>query len=563
MQLTIERKLILLFGIMAILFTGFSFYVWNDLKEFESDIERARVIQEEILIAKDLQLQIINVWQFVTDASLTKDREVIEEEARPNFNEAKLSIDRFVQIGDEIEHADDLIILKQDLDKMWQTGIKMFEAYVKDWDQGNVIMEEFDVISDKIITKVEELVAEENSEGEEATEEMLIMVETSLKVVTYVLVAGVLIGLGILFFLRTLGKSITQPLSLMVKATNEVAAGNLSVDISGIKVKNEVGTLAHNFNEMLHALRKLIGDVKEGVELLASSTEEMSASSTQIVEGAREQDMKSSQVATASQELSATIVDVAQNASSASESAKGANEVAAKGSEIVEKSIESINGIAETSEDTARVIEMLGNRSNEVGAIIQVIEEIAGQTNLLALNAAIEAARAGEQGRGFAVVADEVRKLAEKTTDATKQISETINVIQSDTGSALSIMNNEMEAVQSGVSHARDAEAALKDILDRVGKVDSMIENIAIASEEQSTAAEQISSDIESVAGISKDTSSSAEQISTASQDIARLASTLSDSISVFVLSGDNRSTALSKAAVNADSKGDRNRITT
>jgi methyl-accepting chemotaxis protein len=174
-----------------------------------------------------------------------------------------------------------------------------------------------------------------------------------------------------------------------------------------------------------------------------------------------------------------------------------------------------------------QVVAILGTRSQDVGNIIKVIDDIADQTNLLALNAAIEAARAGEYGRGFAVVADEVRKLAEKTTIATKEIGETLGIIQQDTVTSLSSMDDEIQAVEKGVRFTKDAGAALKEIVAQVEKLSLIIQQMAATIEEQSTAAEQISGDIEAASEIIKGTSAGAAQIAQASRDIAELASNL------------------------------------
>jgi len=366
---------------------------------------------------------------------------------------------------------------------------------------------------------------------------LLIRVERSENILTVVFISGVLIGSGIIYFLWNMTNSITKPLASLLKAANDIADGNLSVEIKDITVKNEVGELAKDFNKMTESLRTIIGNVKDNVAQLASAAEEMASSSEQIVGGSQEQNSKSTQVATASQELSSTIIDVARNASDAAETAKEANRVALQGGEIVDKSIESINGIAHVSKETAQMMEQLGNRSNEVGTIIKVINDIAGQTNLLALNAAIEAARAGEQGRGFAVVADEVRKLAEKTTSATKEIGETIKTIQTYTNNAVLSMQNEMNVVENGVGFARNAGTALKEIVSQVEAVSSLITQIASASEEQSSAANQISEDIEIVAKISSNATTSAQQIAMSSQNIAILASDLQSTVGRFKIS--------------------------
>ena len=366
--------------------------------------------------------------------------------------------------------------------------------------------------------------------------ELLADIESSEKILIAVFISGVFIGSGILYYLRMLTLSIAKPLDSLVKAAHEIANGDLSTEIKDIKIDNEVGALAEDFNRMTKSLRALIGDVRDGVSQLAASSEEMAVSSEQIVNGSQEQNSKSTQVAAASHELSATIVDVARNAAEAANSAKEANGTAMLGKEIVGKSVDSINSIAEITRDTAQMMTNLGHLSNEVGKIIQVIEDIASQTNLLALNAAIEAARAGEQGRGFAVVADEVRKLAEKTTKATKEIGNTIKTIQEYTDSAVTSMKNEVKVVEEGVGFVRNAGTALNEIVSQVEEVSSLIQHIATASEQQTTAADQISSDIEVITNITGGAATGAQQIARTSQNIANLASDLNTTIGKFKL---------------------------
>ena len=282
----------------------------------------------------------------------------------------------------------------------------------------------------------------------------------------------------------------------------------------------------------------IIREIRSSTELLASSSDELSASAVQIAGGTRSQSAKASQVSTSAQELSASIIDVAKNVSGVSEAAKEANTVAVKGGQIVTRTIKAMNGISGTARESSRIIATLGGRSDEIGNIINVIDDIADQTNLLALNAAIEAARAGEQGRGFAVVADEVRKLAEKTMKATKEIGSMIKAMQDETKKAIDSMEAEVRAVEEGVMLAQEADGALREILAKGDVVTSMVHHITTATEQQSAATGQISGDIESVVNVIDETSSSAQQIARASEEIAELALRLKSTVEMFRIEG-------------------------
>ena len=237
--------------------------------------------------------------------------------------------------------------------------------------------------------------------------------------------------------------------------------------------------------------------------------------------------------------MSAKIVESSQNAAFATESARNAAEVAGEGGYVVQQTIEGMKAISESVKASAATIVELGKRSDEIGEIISVIDDIADQTNLLALNAAIEAARAGEQGRGFAVVADEVRKLAERTTRATAEIASMIKSIQEDTSGAVSSMEEGTIQVESGMAFAVKAGDSLKSIVSVVNVVQDMIEQIATASDEQSTAAEQISNNVSKIASVTKLSAQSAEQMATTAEELNRQTEALNELVGRFKLEED------------------------
>ena len=330
-------------------------------------------------------------------------------------------------------------------------------------------------------------------------------------------------------------RSIIVPINSVVEMLKDIAEGegDLTKRIN-VDSKDELGDMAKWFNKFIENLQVIIGNIAKTSHTLVSASNQMAEASNNIASGTEEQNLRSSQVATASQEMSATVIEVAENASGASEAAKEANTAAAKGGDIVSKTIQSMNGISDTAKESSEVISNLGARSKEIGNIVKVIDDIADQTNLLALNAAIEAARAGEQGRGFAVVADEVRTLAEKTTKATKEIGDMIKGMQDDTGRAVETMENEVRVVEEGVQFAKEAGASLQEIVGDVEKVNMMIDQIATASEEQSSTADQISSDIDTVAEIAKSNADGVTNITNAGNKLEELAGNLQEMVGAF-----------------------------
>ncbi|MFQ5737109.1 MAG: methyl-accepting chemotaxis protein [Thermodesulfobacteriota bacterium] len=347
---------------------------------------------------------------------------------------------------------------------------------------------------------------------------------------------GFIVCLGALSF-WVINSKIVAPMRYLNNTMSTIESTNdLTVTID-VKSEDESGQMATAFNRMMEKFHGMIRNIHVSIEQLASSSEELSSSAIQIAGGSRAQSERANQVSTASQEMSATLTEVAKNISGAATAAKEASDVAVKGGDIVSKTIDSMNGIAVTAKESSDIISVLGGRSKDIGNIINVIDDIADQTNLLALNAAIEAARAGEQGRGFAVVADEVRKLAEKTIKATKEIGEMIKAMQGETDKAINSMEQEVAAVENGVSLAKEAGKALTEIVSKVDEVTSMVHQVTTATAQQTTATEQISSDIEAVASVVTETTTSTEQIARASQEIAELATVLRGNVEVFRIS--------------------------
>ncbi|MBD3331961.1 chemotaxis protein, partial [candidate division GN15 bacterium] len=248
----------------------------------------------------------------------------------------------------------------------------------------------------------------------------------------------------------------------------------------------------------------------------------------------QDQSNQVNQVSTAIEEMTATILQSSKNAGEAKETAEGASGTATSGGQVVNDTIQGMQRIAGVVRESAESIGKLAKSADQIGEIIGVIDDIADQTNLLALNAAIEAARAGEQGRGFAVVADEVRKLAERTGKATGEITDMIKGIQTETNDAVGSMETGIQEVDKGRELADQAGNSLTEIVNMSQRVMDMIQQIATASEEQSTAAEQISKNIEHISSVTKESASGAEQSAAAAEELSRQADGLQAMVARF-----------------------------
>ncbi len=316
-------------------------------------------------------------------------------------------------------------------------------------------------------------------------------------------------------------------------AAERIADNDLTVDV---EPKSEKDVLGNSFKTMITSLRQIVRQLTDNAKELVSAATEIASASEQMSRGAKDQADQVGQVSTAIEEMTATIVESSKNAGEASDLARGASDTANNGNNVVAQTIQGLAKITDSAQNTSQIIGELASASDKIGEIIGVIDDIADQTNLLALNAAIEAARAGEQGRGFAVVADEVRKLAERTGKATGEITDMIKGIQRDSNGAVEAMNSAGELVTEGQDFANQAGDSLNEILGMSQKVMDMIQMIATASEEQSTAAEQISRNIEQVSSITKETATGAEQSAAAAEELNRQAEGLKTMVGRFTV---------------------------
>ncbi len=330
-------------------------------------------------------------------------------------------------------------------------------------------------------------------------------------------------------------KFVLTPLTSLTAISRDIAQGqgDLTKRVPVVS-QDEIGELARYFNLFIEKIQKSMCRVLEATNRIASSSAELSATSEELSQSAEGQNSRMVQSASAVEEMTMTAGEVARNSTEAARIAQDTSETARTGHEVMEQTVHGMQQVSDAVGQSANIIMTLGKSSDQIGEIVRVIEDIADQTNLLALNAAIEAARAGEQGRGFAVVADEVRKLAERTTKATKEIGDMIRQIQQDTKSAVASMEDGTQRVMGGVELANKTGEALERIQSMVNQTTSMIQQIADAAEEQSSATRQIASDLEAVAQSSKEASGGVNESAKASHDLSVLASELQALVGTF-----------------------------
>ncbi|WP_270818990.1 methyl-accepting chemotaxis protein [Aeromonas sp. Y311-2] len=330
-------------------------------------------------------------------------------------------------------------------------------------------------------------------------------------------------------------RQIRNPVMTLLEQTRQVAAGNLTSQLDMKQFSHdELGKLAQGFNEMQSNLRMLVNEVSGSVVQLGAAAEEISAVAQQSANNMGAQQHELNQLATAMNEMQATVQEVARNTNDAASAATSASDTAAQGSETVNDSIGRIEKVATAIEETALVIRQLGDDSRNIGMVLEVIQGIAEQTNLLALNAAIEAARAGEQGRGFAVVADEVRTLAKRTQDSTSQINHIISELQQRANEAGITMQQSQDMMSETVHTAREAGASIAEISSSVNSISHMNIQIATATEEQGAVSEELNRNVVNISNASEEVATGAKQMAQACNDLNLLATQLQEVVRKF-----------------------------
>jgi len=346
-------------------------------------------------------------------------------------------------------------------------------------------------------------------------------VESARARTTLVSVASLALVLGLLAA-WVMTQQIIVPLQQTLAAAGRIAQGDLSNDLT-VDRSDEMGQLQTSMQQMTLSLRALIGGISDGVTQIASAAEQLSAVTEQTSVGVTAQKDETDQVATAMNQMTATVMEVARNAEEASQAATQADQQAREGDEVVSEAIFQIERLAAEVNNSTQAMTQLKTESDKIGSVLDVIKSVSQQTNLLALNAAIEAARAGEAGRGFAVVADEVRSLAQRTQQSTEEIEELIAALQNGTQQVAASLDSSRTLTINSVELSRRAGSALAHITRTVSTIQSMNQQIASAGEQQSAVAEEITRSVLNVRDISEQTAAASEETAASSIELARL----------------------------------------
>jgi methyl-accepting chemotaxis protein len=357
------------------------------------------------------------------------------------------------------------------------------------------------------------------------------------------IIVALLLGLGLVAVLSTvLTRQIRDPLVMLARQAQRIASGDLGKGELQEWIRNarfkrdELGQLGTAIDRMQGSLADLVSEISGSVSQLSSAVEEMSAISEQSAKGMASQQNEVSQVATAMNEMQSTVFEVARNTTDAMSAAKAASHTSSEGHRVVGRAIGSIEQVSQQIEQAGGVVQQLEQDSANISMVLDVIRGIAEQTNLLALNAAIEAARAGEQGRGFAVVADEVRSLAQRTQNSTAEISKMIEVLQGRTTEAGSAMQLSRQQMQSSVELAREAGNSIDSINGAVTQISDMNTLIATATEEQNAVTEELNRNIVNIHNAADENALGAQQTAQACVELSKLATSLHHMTQRFTL---------------------------
>ena len=388
------------------------------------------------------------------------------------------------------------------------------------------------IIFDEAIQNIRQLTEMKTKAAEENNLLRQQQAQNGLIISIAVLVVSILIGV-VLSVLIT--RSISLPLASAVAVAKEIAARNLTISVPR-GGNNEVGQLLHALADMKEALQQVLGEVRNGSEHVAQASLQLKESAAQISYATQNQSEAASTAAAAVEQLTVSIDQVNERADGTRTAAENSRQQSTQSSDVIRMAADSVQDIADTMQESVHLAQELAQSSEKIDVIVNVIRDIADQTNLLALNAAIEAARAGEQGRGFAVVADEVRKLAERTATSTAEIGKVIDSIRGGIDTMVDNMRNSERKVTSGVQMAQQARQAIDEITHNVGNVLDLVAGISQALREQSSASQLVAKNVEQIAQMSEENSAAVMQAAQATVDLQQLAKQLNQNVASFHL---------------------------
>jgi len=540
-NLSISQKLYAGFGVVLLIILILVLSTWRGFSEVDSTVKRNIHTYDVINESADLLASLINIEtgmrgfvitgreQFL--APLTEGEHAFQEHFATLRNltadnpAQQQRLNQLLSVHDQWMRED--IDSNVELRRKVSAGSQPIEAVIEQVSVGRDKAK-----MDGMRQLLKELQAEENALLEQRSASMQSAKSSSLVILLLGGLVAVVLALSVAFLLS---RSIAGRLQQVVDVARSIAQGRLDSSISRAG-GDEIGVLLDAFATMQERLREMIGQIRSGAEQLVASAQNISSASTQLSVSTQEQSQAASSMAATVEELTVSINHVADNANEAHGLSSESGRQSAEGGTVIQSTLSSMQRIADTVQGAAVQISELGQHSDQISSIVNVIKEIADQTNLLALNAAIEAARAGEQGRGFAVVADEVRLLAQRTANSTQEITEMIKKIQTGTRNAVGNMEIGVQQVSSGVEQANQAGDAIVTIRQASERVVGVVDQISLALREQTVASQDVARNVERIAQMSMQNSEAVADTASTARDLQQLALSLERQVDYFKL---------------------------